>query len=383
MSKECSVDYGFIVHPMNMDDVAKRYVITLRMARQKTAKRVVMELLRHHPPFVASHIAGVRSQDDGREVVGALAVVPLLPEHFEELKDEVLVDKVVGACKACARQGARIVGLGAMTAFPGRGGRAVAEQMQVAVTTGNTYTVSAAIQATRQAARAMGIDPKGSTLTVVGATTPMGRACSILLADDFGRLLLADRGRARLGVLVHEVKGSRGTDVSARTDLIAAVREAEVVVLAGASPAATSPTEAMRGASTTELIRPEDLRPGSIVCDVSRPRELSRELPMARPDVLAIHGGLVRVPGRVRYGLDLGLPPGTTLACVAETMLLALERRFEDYTLGREVAVPRVLELDEMAAKHGFAVAGLRWGQGALAPDAVERVKAMASPAPS
>jgi hypothetical protein len=62
----------------------------------------------------------------------------------------------------------------------------------------------------------------------------------------------------------------------------------------------------------------------------------------------------------VDFGYDIGLPPKTSYACLAETCLLAMEGRFEDYTLGRNIEMERVKEIYKLFKKHHFQLAGLR-----------------------
>ena len=45
---------------------------------------------------------------------------------------------------------------------------------------------------------------------------------------------------------------------------------------------------------------------------------------------------------------------------VAETALLAMEGRFEDYTLGRNITMERVKEIYRLFKKHGYRLGGLR-----------------------
>lgn len=45
---------------------------------------------------------------------------------------------------------------------------------------------------------------------------------------------------------------------------------------------------------------------------------------------------------------------------MAETMVLTLEGRFEDYSLGRGLNYERVEEIACLAARHGFRPAGFR-----------------------
>ncbi|MGE5139018.1 MAG: hypothetical protein ACM3JD_06145, partial [Rudaea sp.] len=79
-----------------------------------------------------------------------------------------------------------------------------------------------------------------------------------------------------------------------------------------------------------------------------------------RPDVLVIESGEVLIPGDIDFGYDIGLPPKTSYACLAETCLLAMEGRFEDYTLGRNIDMERVKEIFKLFQKHGFRLAGPR-----------------------
>ena len=56
-----------------------------------------------------------------------------------------------------------------------------------------------------------------------------------------------------------------------------------------------------------------------------------------RNDILVIDGGMVDVRDPLISIFNFGFPPGKAYACMAETITLALEGRFEDYTLGKEI----------------------------------------------
>jgi hypothetical protein len=101
-------------------------------------------------------------------------------------------------------------------------------------------------------------------------------------------------------------------------------------------------------------------KPGAVVCDVARPPDINPAEADLRPDVLVIESGEVLIPGDIDFGYDIGLPPKTAYACLAETALLAMEGRFEDYTLGRNISVDRVKEIYRLFKKHQFKLAGLR-----------------------
>jgi len=101
-------------------------------------------------------------------------------------------------------------------------------------------------------------------------------------------------------------------------------------------------------------------KPGAVICDVARPPDIGAKEAALRPDVAVIESGEVLIPGDIDIGYDIGLPKGTAYACLAETALLAMEGRFESYTLGREINVDRVKEIYRLFKKHDFQIAGLR-----------------------
>jgi predicted amino acid dehydrogenase len=109
-----------------------------------------------------------------------------------------------------------------------------------------------------------------------------------------------------------------------------------------------------------DIIKPEYLLPGSVICDVARPRDVSAMVAAVRDDILVIDGGMVDVPGPVNFHFNFGFPEGKAYACMAETMALALEGRFEDYTIGKEITLGRVREITSIAEKHGFHLSGFR-----------------------
>jgi hypothetical protein len=76
--------------------------------------------------------------------------------------------------------------------------------------------------------------------------------------------------------------------------------------------------------------------------------------------VLVIESGEVLIPGPVSLAYDIGLPRGTVYACLAEAALLAMDNRFECYTLGRDIAIDRVKEIYRLFRRHGFRLAPLR-----------------------
>ena len=73
-----------------------------------------------------------------------------------------------------------------------------------------------------------------------------------------------------------------------------------------------------------------------------------------------LDGGVVRLPGGSGLSFRLDLEEGHVYACMAETILLALEHRYSDASLGLDLDMRQLDEIEGFAARHGFHVVGFR-----------------------
>jgi len=68
---------------------------------------------------------------------------------------------------------------------------------------------------------------------------------------------------------------------------------------------------------------------------------------------------------------------------MAETILLALEHRYDDYTLGADVDLAKVEEIHGLMRTHGFRLSGLRRFERRISDDEVEEIRRAARGAPA
>lgn len=342
--------FAFLIHPLRAKDSAKRYP-WMRLMPDRMIEAIGVKMR----PKVTSEITGIKSIT-GAEATGLFIGVPMTPRMFLEMPVEFSYEQILRACEIAKAEGAKIIGLGAFTSVVGDGGITVAGRTDLPITTGNSYTVATAIQGAEKACALMEIDPSQATLAVVGATGSIGKTCAQVMAPDFARTLVIGRDAERTQAVAAMLpRAEASTDIE---DL----RQADVIVTVTSSD--------------TAIIQPQHLRPGAVVCDVSRPRDVSVRVVKERPDVLVIEGGVVKVPGPPEFNFDFGFPHGTAYACMSETMLLALENRFESFTLGKDVSPAQVTQTREWADKHGFMLEGFRAFERAVGQDRIDAAKA-------
>lgn len=348
--------FAFVIHPIDVKrDAARKYPIARFLPES-----IVERLLQRKEPMVVSHITGVHSIT-GVETEGWFIGCPLSPRMMLNLPLDFVYGKIIRCGEIAQEMGANIIGLGAFTSVVGDGGVTVANHLDIAVTTGNSYTVATAIEGAARGAELMGTPMEQATVAVVGATGSIGKTCATILSTQAARMVLVGRDASRLEPIAEQLRpNARGT-VVVSTEISGALREADVIITV------TSAVDA--------VIYPEDLKPGAVVCDVARPRDVSVRVAKERDDVLVIEGGLVSVPGDVEFGFDFGFPPKTAYACMSETMILTLEGQIESFTLGKEVSAEQVRTTQVLAAKHGFKLAGFRSFERAVTDEEIARIR--------
>jgi len=334
--------FAFIIHPIDPKrDVSRKFPTLGRVLTE----RQIDFFSTFFPPVYISEIEGITSLATGKVIKGWFIACPYTPRRMLQLPEGTVYRKIIQTGRMAEKLGADILGLGAFTSVVGDAGVTIARALDVAVTTGDSYTVAMAVQAIREGARAMDIKFEDATVAVVGATGTIGRVCAELIAGEAARTLLIARHEDRLEALRDRLK------IHARSELVVSTR---MEVLKDAQLILTV-TSAIH-----DVIRPEHLQPGSVVCDVARPRDVSAMVAAARDDILVIDGGMVDVPGPVNFHFNFGFPEGKAYACMAETIALALEGRFEDYTVGKEITLDRVREITAISERHGFRMSGFR-----------------------
>jgi predicted amino acid dehydrogenase len=267
--------------------------------------------------------------------------------------------------------GAQVMGLGAFTKVVGDAGVTVAKQASLPITTGNSYSASGALWAAHEAVNRLGlaeVDQHGrihGKAMVVGATGSIGSVCARLLALASDELWLVSPETAKLLDLKQAIERE---DPRARLRIAATpgdhLRDMDVIVTATSGA----------GKRVLDIMQ---VKPGCVITDVARPLDLSPEDVALRPDVMVIESGEIELPGDVTMR-DIGLPHGVAYACMAETVVLALEGRYETFTVGRDIDWVKVKEIYRLGLKHGMKLAVISGVNGVFTEDDFTRVRELA-----
>lgn len=333
--------FACLIHPLSIELFS-----TFEPAVKNKREDLVKKIFEWSKPKLVSEVTGLRSLT-GKESEGALILYNVLPEQLLSMDSDFLLGRVIEAGKIAEGYGAKIFGLAAYTAQVGKRGVLVAKNLNIPITTGTSYTIFIVIESILKAAKELNMDLKEINLAMIGATGAIGRISAQILSNFIPNIILVGRNKQKLEIVKQsiQVDGNK-KNVYLTDDIKSALNNADIVMTATNTP--------------YTLIDIKEVQPGTLICDVSLPRNVKQDSVDAREDVLVIDGGIVKPPGSVNFNFSYGLPAGLCYACMAETMILALEERFEYFSLGGDITLYKVKEIGELAKKHGFKLSEFR-----------------------
>ncbi len=365
--------FAFVVHPLSQDYIRKGMPIP------KSTPKFIMDRIEtvaaHMPPMVYCKMDNIISPS-GAEAEGWLISVGGTPKEMLSRSPEFTYRRLLHAAKIAQGLGAQIMGLGAFTKVVGDAGITVARRAPLPITTGNSYSASGALWAAADAMKRMGLvklEKNGKRIQaktmVIGASGSIGSVSARLLAMAFEQVVIAGRDLKKLEELKRSIlKDTPDADVVCSIDYDSLLHDMDMIV--------TSTSGA--GKKILDIMK---VKPGCVITDVARPLDLPPEEVAKRPDVLVIESGEIELPTKVRGMKSIGLPPNVVFACMAETIVLALEGRFEVFTVGRDTEWDKVKEIYKLGIKNGMKLSAISGVNGAFTDEDIAKVVTLAKKA--
>ncbi len=320
-----------------------------RVLTDPSLARLTPEELEHYSAFAAQLPFGatlrtppIRSAT-GATVRGYIISIGMLPEQMLHRGRKHVEPAIIRGVELAHALGAKVVGLGGFTTPYSRRGQTVLG-LGPAITTGNALTAGMAFAATKRVAERRGMSLEDLEVAVVGARGSVGALVTKLMARARPKKLLLIGNPSSGTKALEALAETLGCAVELGTDTHRLHRCQIIVSASGAGRA---------------VLDTAPLRSGTILCDVARPFDVSPRV-RSRRDLTVIDGGLVALPDRsLRFGPGnlQGLPAGIQLACLCETMLLALAGTTRHHGIGDDVALAEVDEVMALAERHGFRLA--------------------------
>lgn len=332
--------FGFIAHPTSVP--LKRHVKLVdwieRISKdQQNGYRPELWKRKNLLPFVDF---GRIESPSGADCEGLLWYLPLTAHEILTDRQQTL-RRVLQGIDELHAAGAEIVGLGGATSIIGQRGESTARKASLPVTSGNSLTAYSGYKALLNIFDRLGVAAADARVAIVGYPGSIALSVANLLLAHGCRLLLVHRRKDESDdrLLSHLASDHRGC-VSMAADIEEAYADTQFYVAA---------------TSAGSVIDSSRLKPGSVVIDMALPRDVI-ETPALRDDVLIVDGGYMSATEQVKLsGQIMEMAPTQQInGCVAETMVLALEKRAECYSIGQYLDSAKVLEIGRLAEHHGL-----------------------------
>ena len=364
--------FAFVIHPLSQEYFKNiKPIEMLAYVSPPIFMDTLEKAMAYAPPFVYSKVTGIKSPT-GVEAEGWLISVGGTPKEIMSHAPEFTYRRLLDAANMARQLGAQIMGLGAFTKVVGDAGLTVAKRAPLPITTGNSYSASGALWAAHDALLRLRLLPetkRGSKVQfkamVVGATGAIGSVCARMMATVAEEVYMVSPETAKLLSLKESILKETPDAklfLSSRADKDIAGMDMIVTATSGA------------GKKVLDIMK---VKPGCVITDVARPLDLPPEEVAKRPDVLVIESGEIQLPGNVSMK-NIGLPKNVAYACLAETIVLALEGRFENFTVGRNIEWEKVREIYRLGRKHGMTLAAISGVNGVYSDADIRRVRRLA-----
>jgi len=337
---------AFLIHAMTPDDwwQSRRFSWAVGMYRIGLLPLGVLKrLFLYVKPLKSDTIRGIVSPD-GRQVQVHLLAVPWLPEMIKD-HPALAMRRAAQAAQMARDLGARCMGLGAYWSVVGNKGQEVqAAAPFIPITNGGAYTagtVKQAVPTVLNHLRLRNKEPEQATAAVVGANGVVGFGICRQLAGRVARIVMVGTDVERLERSANLLRRrSPGMQVDTTTD-IEACADADMIFTATSTVA--------------PILFARHVRAGTVVYDLGRPADVDVSV-FEVAGVTVIPGGVVRPPGEMRHRLDVHFGTGQIPACMAETILTALDECYERVSLGNDTKSENIDYFVELAERHGFQV---------------------------
>lgn len=334
--------FAFVLHPISVQQIRELYAHLNVFMRHMSDYRI-KSLLKYSPNTKLVKIEFVDTVD-GEKVEGHIVVCPLMPSQFAGMSLNDAEKRIMNACRLGKKLGAKIIGLGGFTSIMTQGGRALLEDCEVPITNGNTLTTAATIDSIERILDHNDEDIRNKNVMIIGATGDIGSACSRHFSNSANRLFLVGRDTKKLHKIASRMNAKK---VDTSTNFKDHLHEMDIIVTATSA--------------TTTFIDPKSLKSGSILCDVSYPPNINFSLAKKRTDTIVYAGGLLEYPkyfrgdSRVEKAFRVFNNATAIPGCLAETMILAMEKRYESFSVGKgEISSQKINSIKKAAIRRGL-----------------------------
>ena len=326
--------FSFILHLLHPKEIEKNGMSSELFPHEVSVREAVETILKQAQIVQYGPGMQITSRNNGEGCSGNNWIIPLTSQMILQ-NQNLALEMTTKACQMAQEQGAEIIGLALMLGSIGRRGQDVRQRVNIPITNGESYLVFNSLQALMKLFNFFECDPKRERVAVYGFPSTIGTLLlEGLLSSEIDVTLIAKQTR-HVQKLISDISDKYHASLELASSIREAQKACKIIFTTGAGD---------------QIVNVDELDKPAIIIDVSFPRNA----PINDKEVLVVDAGMVSMP---RRSLDVsGFYPNKVLPCLTELIILSLEERREDYSLGRNLTLGKVKEIGTLAQKYGFEV---------------------------
>lgn len=327
--------FSFILHLLLLEEIEERGFSSEIVPSGVLVGEEVEAILKKAQIVQYGSTMQITSQT-GESCLGSNWIIPLTPQMILQ-NQSLALEMTVNACQMAQEQGAEVIGLALMLGKIGHRGQDVREGVNIPMTNGDCYLVFNSLQVLTKLLGFFEWDPEGEKVAVYGFPSTIGALLSECLLSLGINVLLITKQTPYVQKLIAEISDGYQASLELTPSIQEAQKGSKIIFTVG---------------SEQQVITSDELVKPTIIIDVSIPRNGNGLIGCEK--ALVIDAGMVSLVGS---SLNVsGFFPNQALPCLVELIILSLEGRKEDYSLGKNLTLAKVAEVGNLAQKYGFVV---------------------------
>ena len=356
-SKYPPLKVAIILHPLNIELFLYNFHFFYRPISYlvKPFERFFSPyLIKKFYPLCSPHVfMNLKEIDLGEDrrinLIGVMC--PLFPDQLI-LNPKQAIDKIIYSAQLAKRMGAQIVALAGFTSIVSNGGIDILGQVNLAITSGNSLTAALGIEGIERAVKLCNKKMENCTMAIIGATGDIGSICAKIFARKLKKIILCARKKETINDLAAKLKETHKIEIEIECSAKVASQKSDIILTATSS--------------LGNLIELSELKTGAIVCDLAMPPNILRSSIQERKDVFVFDGGRAKIKfyDKIKNKQWTSLfPQNVIYGCFAEAIALALENKFESYSVGKgNITEEKVNNIRMIGKKNGIELSEFYFG---------------------
>lgn len=270
-----------------------------------------------------------------KETEGCLIPVGLTAKEKEN--KALIIEKIISAARLAKKSGVGIIGLGGPPlGLSGNDELMLAKTLKMPLTTGRSLSAWSLIEAAYCQSQLKKRDFRKLKIAIIAADWPIASLCAIKCAKYAAEVIVTGEEKEKLEGLKEKILNKI---LLTEENTGKAILDADIIINTGIFK---------------KIDFFAELKPGAIFCNIYNPGLSEKILPPGQ--ITMVTAGLIKLPQGLRINMVKGLPKNVVPSALAEVILLALEGKFTNYSLGGNINPDNLEEIADLAVRHGFEV---------------------------